>query len=286
MEVLGLKQLLERSANAILGGFGYEVRWKELPGTTIPSDPLEAHSPTEPLEAHFPSDPFDAQQQMLNELRQPRITIFDVGANHGQTAQVYRAKFLNADIYCFEPFPDSVAALQCTFSDDQRVHIIPKAVSQKTGRSTFYVNGYDATNSLLPRPSAGRRYYPRHAGPKETIEVEVITLDEFVAGTDVSAIDILKLDIQGGELMALRGAMRLLEAGNVSLIYTEVMFIPHYDGEPLFYEIWSFLEQFGYSLFDIYNSETATNGQLRFGDALFVNRVVRDKVIDGCSDEP
>jgi Methyltransferase FkbM domain len=148
------------------------------------------------------------------------------------------------------------------------------------------VNGYDATNSLLPRPSAGRRYYPKHAGPKETIEVEVITLDEFVAGTDMSAIDILKLDIQGGELMALRGAMRLLEAGNVSLIYTEVMFIPHYDGEPLFYEIWSFLEQFGYSLFDIYNTVTATNGQLRYGDALFVNRVVRSKVINGCSDEP
>ena len=38
----------------------------------------------------------------------------------------------------------------------------------------------------------------------------------------MSAIDILKLDIQGGELMALRGAMRLLEAGNVSLIYTEL----------------------------------------------------------------
>src|SRR5271166_2088437 len=124
MEVLAMKQLLERSANAILGGFGYEVRRKELPGTTLPSDPLEAHSPTEPLEAHFPSDPFDAQQHMLNELRQPRITIFDVGANHGQTAQVYLAKFPNADLYCFEPFPDSVAALQCAFSDDQRIHII------------------------------------------------------------------------------------------------------------------------------------------------------------------
>ena len=64
-------------------------------------------------------------------------TIFDVGANKGQTAIEYRSNFPTAEIYCFEPFPDSVAELKEQFADDQKIHIVPKAVAQAAGTATF-----------------------------------------------------------------------------------------------------------------------------------------------------
>ena len=264
-------KLMKRSVKKTLRGLGYKLR--KIGARGLPRSSLL-------------SDPFLAQHQIINSLSKTNICIFDVGANKGQTARRYRSKFPTAEIYCFEPFPASIAELKKQFSNDQRIHIVPKAVAQEKSVSTFYVNEFDATNSLLPRPTSDRRYYPRCAGPKGTIEVEVIDLDEFLRVSHISMIDILKLDIQGGELNALHGAESLLRAESISLIFTEMMFIPHYEGAPLFHEIWSFLSKFGYSLFNIYDLHTATNGQIRYGDALFVSESVRKNVINEFPEEP
>lgn len=261
-------KLMKKLIKAIVSSLGYELRKKSIAGNS------------------FPSNPFQAQHQLIKNLNKTDIYIFDVGANKGQTAKEYRSQFPSAEIYCFEPFPDSIAELNRKFSDDPKIHIVPNAVAQEKGIATFYVNKRDATNSLLPRPSSERRYYPKSAQPKDTIEVEVINLDEFFKESNISTIDILKFDIQGGELNALHGAESLLEAGSMALIYTEIMFIPHYEGAPLFHEIWSFLSKFNYSLFDIYNLHRATNGQIRYGDALFVSESVRNNVINKYREEP
>jgi FkbM family methyltransferase len=260
--------LVKRFVKTTLSGLGLELRRTKASGNS------------------FPSEPFEAQYQFLNGLKKADITIFDVGAYKGQTVKQYRSKFPTAEIYCFEAFPNSIVELQKQFSGDQKIHIIPKAVAQKKGVANFYVNEFDATSSLLPRPSSERRYYPKAAGPKKTIEIEVINLDEFVMTNGISMVDIIKFDIQGGELSALQGAKSILATGNTSLIYTEIMFVAHYEKAPLFHEIWSFLSGFGYSLFDIYDLHRAANGQIRYGDALFVSKSVRNDVINRYSEEP
>lgn len=231
-------------------------------------------------------DPFLAQAEIIGRLNRSKLTIFDIGANRGQTALKYRAIFPNAEIYCFEPFPDSIRELRKRFVTDEQVHVVPSAVAQQIGVSVFYVNEFDPTNSLFPRPSAGRRYYPKSAGPKEKIEVETISLDAFVSDKGISKIDILKFDIQGGELNALRGAEQLLMKGDIPLIYTEIMFVPHYESAALFHEIWTFLSRFGYSPYDIYHLVRAKNGQLRYGDALFISDETRSSVVDSNDEEP
>lgn len=262
---------LKRLVKATLSGLGYELRKKVLPNAVDVSDS---------------SDPFLVQRRLMSALNKTNITIFDVGANRGETTKKYCVEFPTADIYCFEPFPESIAELQRQFSDDPRIHIVQKAVAHKKDTATFYVNERDVTNSLLPRPAHGRRYYPKSAGPKKTINVEAIDLDDFLRSNDISTIDILKMDIQGGELNALYGAEHILRTGKTSLIFTEVMFIAHYERAPLFYEVWSYLSRFGYSLFHIYDVHKATNGQIRFGDALFVSESVRNNVVDKYPEEP
>ncbi|MDY7012983.1 MAG: FkbM family methyltransferase [Cyanobacteriota bacterium] len=266
-----IKWGFKKGVKAALSGLGYEVRRKA----------------TDRTRKIFPSEPFEAQLQLIrNANKSEAIAILDLGANRGQTAIQYRAKFPNSEIYCFEPFPNSVAQLRKQFSDDRRVHIIPKAVARSKGIARFYINGFHETNSLFPRPLSARRYYPKAAETQKVVEVETIDIDSFLKKNNMASVDIIKLDIQGGELDALRGAEAILKTGKISLIYTEIMFVPHYEGAPLFHEIWSFLSQFGYSLFEIYDLCRATNGQLRYGNALFVSEAIGKNAIDRYPDEP
>lgn len=266
---MSLKQLVQK----VFLWFGFELRRKCVDGSGASS---------------FSSDPFEAQQLLMRDTGKADMTILDVGANKGQTAIKYRMIFPSAEIYCFEAYPASIAALKNRFSNDRQIHVVPKAVARETGTAVFYVNKVDATNSLLARPTSSRRYYPKSAGPQNTIEVDVVGLDDYFSAHNkaVSQIDILKLDIQGGELNAFHGAKSLLETGGISLIFTEVMFVPHYEGAPCFHEVSSFLANYGYSLFDFYNLHRATNGQLRYGDALFVSECIRRNVINKYPDEP
>ena len=261
-----MNQHLQRCISAFFRSLGYQI--SKIPPT--------GHR----------SEAFATQHRLAAALDRPQPTIFDVGANIGDITQSYRTLFPAADIYCFEPFPDSAAALNRRFAHDPKVHVAPQAVAQTDGPSTFYLNQYHPTHSLLPRPNSARRYYPKHAGPKATTEVQTVTLDTFTTDNHLALIDILKLDIQGGELMALRGARNLLQNQAISLIFTEVAFVPHYENSPLFHDLSSFLTQFGYTLFAIYNMWQAQNGQLRFCDALFVSESVRTAVIDQCPEEP
>lgn len=250
---------IKQSIKALTHGLGFEVRR---------------------IRSAFPGEPYQAQARLMLELGRPPTAIMDVGANKGHTALKYRAKFPKAEIYCFEPFPDSVTALQQAVGKDVHTHVVPKAVTNESGHRTFYVNHSAATNSLLPRPEAARRYYAQKAGPRGSIQVAATTLDDYLTEHPSAAPQILKFDIQGGEMLALQGAKNLLRSGRVHLIYTEIFFVPHYEGAPLFHDIWSHLAEYGYSLFDTYNLHRARNGQLRFGDALFVSREMRTSVID------
>lgn len=224
--------------------------------------------------------PFAVQQLLISGLQKSDITIFDVGANRGQTARRYRLVFPNAEIYCFEPFFPIVDILKKKLAGDKNVHVVAEAVSDTTGKAAFYLNRVDQANSLLQHLDFARKHYAQQTKREGMIDVETITLDEFVLNNEIATVDILKLDIQGGELKALRGARNLLQYGNIHLIYTETWFAPHYKGAPLLHDLWSFLGDHGYSLFDIFDVRRATNGQLRFCDAIFVSEFLRRTVVD------
>ena len=77
------------------------------------------------------------------------------------------------------------------------------------------------------------------------------------------------MDIQGGELKALKGASGMLGSAKLGLIYLEVEFVKLYEGQPLFHNICEYLNGFGYQLYKIYYLASAKNGQLIAADALF-----------------
>jgi len=263
-----MKSLVKHFTKSVLNSFGMELR-RIRPATGI-----------------FPADPFYAQKEFINRMGISQPVIFDVGAHKGETVARYRALFPDSSIYCFEPFPDNVKILRSRFSSDPSVHVYESAVSDVNGKKTFYVNENDATSSLLPRAKDERRYYSKAADSRCTVEVDALTIDEILQQNGIDHIDILKFDIQGGELMALRGSEKALQESRVSVIYTETLFVPHYEKNPLLLDLWKYLDQYAYTFFDIYNLYRATNGQLRFADTLFINKDTRSRVLDSYKEEP
>jgi len=216
--------------------------------------------------------PFEVQKQLFGGASD--LVIFDVGAYIGDVSATYKKLFPQSTIYCFEPFPDSFQKLN-RFSGDSSIKPNQIAFSDKEGKTTFNVNVDLSCNSLLPPTESDFKCYSAKSIKDGEIQVETNTLDNFCAGSKIFHIDILKLDVEGAEVKVIEGASRMLSKQAIKLIYSEVMFIPHYDGGCMFHELAAFLSQYGYTLFNLYLLRSARNGQLRWGNAIFLSPEIR-----------
>jgi FkbM family methyltransferase len=219
-------------------------------------------------------DAFDYQKMLMEQYKgiDQVQTIFDVGAYDGQTALRYAFLFPKAQVYAFEPFPESFQQAAELTKQEARIKPYPMAVSSSEGKALLNINEFAPTNSLLASNKIGNDV-DHLTQTKRTEEVNTISLDTFCTNQNITFIDILKMDIQGGELDALKGAEKLLKTQKIGLIYTEVEFVSIYKEQPLFSDIELYLRQFGYSLYKIMNLKHNDNGQLLWADAIFINIV-------------
>jgi FkbM family methyltransferase len=230
----------------------------------------------EPVTAAYHADSFRAQQLLLR--RRPPQTIFDVGANKGQTALAYSRIFPTARMHCFEPFPDSLAIFRDRCGHLPQIETHGLALADRAGKRRFFANACPTMNSLLPLADAAPQYIDRDkTGTRDVVEVETTTIDAFCDERKLDRIDVLKLDIQGGELMALHGAREMLSGRNVGLIYTEILFGRLYEGQGDFHEICAWLADFDFHVFGLYNFHYGPNHHLSWGDAIFVGPALQDQ---------
>jgi FkbM family methyltransferase len=221
-------------------------------------------------------DPFADMQRLLRGF--PIRAVVDGGAYIGTIARRMAELFPDALVYAFEPQQSSLLQLRELSSGNSRVRPMPVALGAESGRGWLNIGQLPYTSSLLPRPQAGARYYPEDADLTGVEDVRVVALDDFAASENVTSIDVIKLDVQGYELEALRGADRLLREG-VKLVYAEVSFVPLYERACLFHDLAAFLHTRGLSLYRLYDLHHADNGQLVYGDATFLHSDVRARAL-------
>jgi FkbM family methyltransferase len=222
------------------------------------------------------NDPFKAQYEILSN--HTVNTIFDVGANTGQTTRKYRDSFPSALIYAFEPCPYIFNEFTSNFDNDSRVIPYNIAISDISGTSYLFLNKNSGTNSMqeINRNIDIDLYVnPEFVENIGKVQVPVTSLDNFVFGNNIEYIDILKMDIQGNELQALKGSLNLLRERKISMIYSEIWFVQLYEKTPMFFQLYEYLFQFGFELYDLYNKRYTSNGQIKWADAIFVNAKLR-----------
>jgi FkbM family methyltransferase len=168
-------------------------------------------------------------------------TIFDVGANVGQSSREFISAFPNATIYSFEPSPETFAKLLEGIPTCER--FLPHNM------------GLSSRQAML-RFDTRRQNDMHRIGPNQEDEtlplVEVTTLSAFCKSSNVGKIDYLKIDTEGHDLEVLRGAQDMLAAGAIALAQAECSVNRDNKYHVPFSELHSYMENLNYRLFGIY----------------------------------
>jgi len=207
-----------------------------------------------------------------NALRQLACaTIVDVGANRGQFALVANRCFNNAKIISFEPLPAPAGKFRRVFAKNRAVVLYDAAIGSVSEVRKMHVSARDDSSSLLPIAPLQNEIFPGtlEAG---TANVNVAPLDTLISADDLVEPALLKLDVQGFELEALRGCESLLS--RFEWIYCECSFVELYSGQPLVAEIIAWLAANDFHIIGIYNPVHDRQGRAIQADFLFsrVNR--------------
>ena len=172
----------------------------------------------------------------------------------------------NCRVLGFEPFEETHPLR------DQAWTMSPQLVGDGTKR-TFFETRDGLTSSLYDPDLEAMSDFDELAESctvASTRSVETVRLDSVVAGP----VDLLKIDVQGAELDVLRGAERVLS--DVLVVHAEVEFFPIYRHQPLFDDVFRFLRDRNFDLFDIthleryrYQGGSNLGERLLWGEAVF-----------------
>ncbi|MEW6324604.1 MAG: FkbM family methyltransferase [Nitrospirota bacterium] len=195
--------------------------------------------------------------------------ILDAGASHGPVTRRLLRLFPQAHAYAFEPQPLYRDRLTAFAQEEPRFHPQFFALSDEEGTADFYVTKSLGTTSLFKPGERLKALYPAAAALKSIETVDITTIDAWAARNGHPDIQLMKFDIQGGELRAMKGAARTLRTSTL-LVYTEVFFNPLYENGALFSQIDLLLREFGFILYTIFKPRTSESGMLIQGNALYL----------------
>ena len=141
---------------------------------------------------------------------------FDVGANVGLASLCVHSRTQDKRLatHAFEPAPANVEAFRRNLELNPTFHVSVNAVAvgAKLGRARLTLAN-EPTHHYVADVDAGPR----------TIEVPLITLDDYVAEHRLDHVDVIKLDVEGSELEVIKGARELLSNGRVGVIVCELI---------------------------------------------------------------
>ena len=214
-----------------------------------------------------------------------RVKIVDVGANPANGAPPYAAMLSNgdADVIGFEPNPEALAQLDDLKGPHETY--LPFAVGDGR-RHTLHMCYSSSMSSLLePDPSLLALYhgFPEWGDVIGKFPIDTVRLDDV---PETAGMDLLKIDIQGAELMVFQSAPNRLR--DAVVIQTEVEFLPMYRNQPLYSDVDQALRRHGFVLHRFVQTESrvvrpmllrndiyANLSQCLYADAVFVKDFTR-----------
>jgi FkbM family methyltransferase len=175
-------------------------------------------------------------------------TVWDVGAHVGQYGARLRSHGYRGRLISIEPGHDAFAKLDQRSALDDDWLALSMAVSDCTGEATLHISENGQSSSLLPISHRHVAASPNSRYVAAEI-VQTITLDEVRTRIASTPPYYMKLDLQGGELAALKGASNVLRDSIGCEV--EISFAELYQGGASWQDVLEHLTTAGFILCDI-----------------------------------
>ena len=210
-------------------------------------------------------------------VRFPITTGFDVGANNGSIVLLFTQFFPSAKVVCFEPFSTTYKRLVSNTEHLRNVQTYRVALSDvaESRQVSVLPEDQSVANSLSNRKIEDVAF----SGNEETIEVQ--TIDMFLeAHSEISTIDLLKIDTEGFDLKVLKGAENAMRQKRIRSIYTEVGLSLKNDYHIHLSKMIDFCESFDFVFIGLFAVDIRHSPWDRhFGNAFFIHKSMIDKVV-------
>jgi FkbM family methyltransferase len=177
------------------------------------------------------------------------LIIFDIGSRDCEQSIEFYHKFPNARIFAFECNPNTLPICRKNIENYQdRITLIEGAVCDYDGEITFYPIDQEKTITTWVDGNPGASSLFKSSGNYDCIEKyvqnEIVTnchrLDTVMEKYNIPKVDIIWMDIQGAELLALKSLGKYLNY--VEYVYTEVTYNSEmYTGQVMFEELHDFM---------------------------------------------
>ena len=204
----------------------------------------------------------------LTEQLKPGHVFFDVGAHHGWVS-MWTLPLVGKEglVVSFEPSPANLSILQWhrTRNNFSQWAIVPKAVSDADAEEEefFLVDTGDSPMNSLTTGVPGT---PLMSGRDiRKISIQTITLDTFCSEISLRP-NLVKIDVEGAELLVLRGAAKLMDESCPTIILAvHPYWLPTGQSSQQIFEL---LTRYGYT---VYDSEGCPVEYLQSGEYLCLN---------------
>jgi len=190
-------------------------------------------------------------KKMLSKSGQP--VLLDVGANIGLISLAVLRRVPNVKIHAFEPGPHQQRLFATTiFANRLEDSIVLNgvAISDRNGVINFQVHDYKSS-------SGDGILDTQRAGNTKAVSVETITLDSWWIKNNQPRVDVVKIDVEGGELLVLRGMQDLINKCRPDIVLEiSLLNIAVYPYQPQ--EYLSYFQLISYGLFTL-DGQRCTN---------------------------
>jgi len=198
---------------------------------------------------------FEPECFVLDRFIKEGDVVVDIGAGYGRFALFFsRLAGKTGHVYCFEPgdFSNKVLKSVAKFHRLNNTEIYKVAVSDKVQMAKLYIPVKDGNRK--PGPSLAYLTTSTYV-PKEYLlqdDVQVTTLDKFCEDNQITRMDFLKCDVEGGELLFLRGAKRVLEEMKPAILFeVDPGLLDRF--EHTSEDVFAFLTQLGYQAYVLHD---------------------------------
>ncbi len=149
--------------------------------------------------------------------------VIDMGANIGYFT-LLSARLVGSEgrVFSFEPNPKNFEYLNknIRLNDYKNVNAEQKAVSNVNGKTKLFICPYDSGHHTINKADGVEAYRLGRKGKVESIEVETVTLDEYLKNK-TDRVDVMKIDVEGAEALSFKGMEETLNNNKNVKIFLE-----------------------------------------------------------------